>query len=127
MSKHKTKVITTYPHLKKPNQTYENLEVWINVDGRESFLKETYIKECDIFGIIPSGLDFADGKVIENIVAIFDQDSSLKYVISQEEVNGDRALFCRKRLVDKDGKGFQFDMYTEEDLISTIGLFNIYG
>ena len=58
---------------------------------------------------------------------IFEQHSSLKYVVSQEEVNGDRALFCRKKMVDKDGNGFSVNIYKEKDLMSIEGLFNIYG
>ena len=127
MSQYQTKVITTYSNLKKPNQTYDNLEVWINIDGRPSFLNEIYVKECDIFGIIPAGLDFANDKVIEFIVGVFEQHCSLKYIVSQEETNGDRALFCRKNLVDKEGRGFDVDIYKEKDLMSAKGLFNIYG
>ena len=127
MPKYQTKVITTYPNLKKPSQTYGNLEVWINIDGRPSFLNETYVKECDIFGIVPSGLDFARDETIELIVDIFEQHDNLKYIISQEEINGDRALFLRKNLVDKEGKGFEVDIYKEKDLVSIKGLFKIYG
>ena len=127
MSKHQTKVVATYGNLKKPSQTYDNLEIWINIDGRSSFLEEMYLKESDIFGMIPTGLDFANDKAIEFIVGVFEQRCSLKYIVSQEEVNGDRALFCRKKLVDKDGNGFKVDIYKEKDLMSVKGLFNIYG
>ena len=81
MSKHQTKVITTYANLKKPKL----------------------------------------------IVDIFEQRDSLKYIVSQEQINGDRALFLRKNLVDKDGNGFEVDIYKEKDLMSVKGLFNIYG
>ena len=127
MSKHQTKVVATYGNLQRPNQTYENLEIWINIDGRQSFLTEMYLKECDIFGIVPIGLDFASDQSIEHIVDIFEQDINLRYLISQEETNGNKALFCRKNLVDKDGSGFDFDASKETDLISIKGLFNIYG
>jgi|TARA_R110000824_G_scaffold55709_3_gene153307 hypothetical protein len=127
MSKYQIKVITTYGNLQRPNQTYENLEIWINIDGRQSFLTEMYLKECDIFGIVPIGLDFASDQSIEHIVDIFEQDINLRYLISQEETNGNKALFCRKNLVDKDGSGFDFDASKETDLISIKGLFNIYG
>lgn len=127
MSKHQTKVVTTYDNLKKPSQTYDNLEIWINIDGRPSFLKEMYRKESDIFGMIPAGLYFANDKAIEFIVDVFEQRRSLKYIVSQEEANGDRALFCRKKLVDKDGNGFEVDIYKEKDLISIKGLFKTYG
>ena len=125
MSKYQIKVITTYGNLQRPNQTYENLEIWINIDGRQSFLTEMYLKECDIFGIVPIGLDFASDQSIEHIVDIFEQDINLRYLISQEETNGNKALFCRKNLVDKDGSGFDFDASKETDLISIKGLFNI--
>tara|TARA_R110000737_G_scaffold310560_1_gene319201 strand:- start:1442 stop:1825 length:384 start_codon:yes stop_codon:yes gene_type:complete len=127
MSKHQAKVITTYGNLKRPTQTYENLEVWINIDGRQSFLTEMYLKVCDIFGIVPAGLDFASDQSIEQIVDIFEQNLSLKYIISQEETKGNKALFCKKNLVDKGGSGFDFDENKETDLISIKGLFNIYG
>ena len=127
MSKHQTKVIVTYCNLKQPDQTYKDLEVWINIDGRESFLKEIYAKECDIFGIIPAGLDFVNNKVIENIVSVFDEYDGLKYIISQEEVDGNMAFFCRKKLADKEGNGFDVNIDTEENLISTTGLFKTYG
>ena len=127
MSEHKTKVVTTYGNLKKPSQTYDNLEIWINIDGRPSFLKDMYRKESDIFGMIPAGLDFANDEVIEFIVHVFEQHDGLKYIVSQEETNGNRALFCRKKLVDKDGNGFDVDIYKEKDLMSVKGLFNIYG
>ena len=127
MSEYKTRVVATYGNLKKPNQTYDNLEIWINIDGRPSFLEDMYRKEADIFGMFPTGLDFANDRAIELIVDIFEQHSSLKYVVSQEEVNGDRALFCRKKMVDKDGNGFSVNIYKEKDLMSIEGLFNIYG
>jgi|10_taG_2_1085330.scaffolds.fasta_scaffold00383_20 hypothetical protein len=127
MPKRQAKVITTYGNLKNPTQTYENLEIWINIDGRESFLTEMYLKECDIFGIVPIGLDFASDQSIEQIVNVLEQNLSLKYIISEEETKGNRALFCKKKLVDKDGVGFHFDANKETDLISIKGLFNIYG
>jgi len=129
MPKHQTKVVAIYSlvlnNIKKPNQTYENLEVWINIDRRPSFFQEIYSKETDIFGIVNVGVEFADDKAVEIIVDLFDQHDSLKYIISKEEIRGNRAIFCKKKLVDKDGTGFEVDIYKEKDLISIEGLFKI--
>ena len=123
MSKHGPKVIAIFSKLEIPTQTYENLEVWINIDGRESFMIETYSKECDIFGVVPQGFDFANENTITTIVEIFKKYPDLKYVASQVNDNLERVLFCNKPLVDNDNTGFSVNFNEEKDLISVEGLF----
>mgnify|MGYP003115073977 CR=1 FL=1 len=123
MSKHGQKVIAIFSKLEIPTQTYENLEVWINIDGRESFMIEMYSKDCDIFGVIPQGFDFANENTITTIVEIFKKYPDLKYVASQVNDNLERVLFCNKPLVDNDNTGFSVNFNEEKDLISVEGLF----
>ena len=123
MSKHGPKVIAIFSKLEIPTQTYENLEVWINIDGRESFMIETYSKDCDIFGVIQQGFDFANENTITTIVEIFKKYPDLKYVASQVNDNLERVLFCNKPLVDNDNTGFSVNFNEEKDLISVEGLF----
>ena len=127
MSKHGPKVIAIFSKLEIPTQTYENLEVWINIDGRESFMIETYSKDCDIFGVIPQGFDFANENTIKTIVDIFKKYPDLKYIASQVNDSFQRVLFCNKPLVDNDNTGFSVNFNEEKDLISVEGLFTSNG
>jgi hypothetical protein len=127
MSEHDAKVIVVFSKLELPVQTYKNLETWINIDGRDTFMMETYSKQCDIFGFIPQSFDFANEKTIEIIVEIFKKNPTLKYIASQQNESLERVLFCKKSLVDEDNTGFSVDFKKEQDIISVKGLFTSDG
>ncbi len=78
MSIYEPKVIVASYEVERHYQTYENLEIWINVDQRKTFLKEVYDGECEIFGVLPKGIKFMNNESIKNIVSVFQQRQDLK-------------------------------------------------
>ena len=127
MSLHDPKVIVASYNVKRHFQTYKNLEIWINIDRRETFLKETYNKTCDIFGLLPKGIDFIDNSSIKNIVTLFQQYQNMNWIVSEEKYLSHASLFMRKYSVDPDNTGFSFRESKEEETMRVEGIFRIDG
>lgn len=127
MSIYDPKVIVASYEIKRHFQTYENLEIWINVDARESFLKEIYSNECEIFGLLPKGIQLMNNDSIKNIVNIFQQYQDMRWIVSKEKYLSQRAIFMRKDLVDANNRGFSFGTSQQEETITVEGLFKING
>ena len=127
MSVHDPKVIVASYNVKRHFQTYKNHEIWITIDGREDFLKETYNKTCDIFGLLHKGIDFIDDNSIKNIVTLFQQYKNMNWIVSEEKYLSRASLFMRKYSVDPDNTGFSSREIKEEKTMRVEGIFRIYG
>jgi len=125
MSIYDPKVIVASYEIERHYQTYDNLEIWINVDRRESFLKQIYYYECDIFGVLPKGIKFMNNESIKNIVSVFQQRQDLKWIVSKEEALSKKSMFMRKDLVDPNNVGFSFGLEQQEESVQVEGIFKI--
>ena len=92
-----TVVLTTDGY--RPTQTHERLATWINILGDPKFVSDIYTRpEYDVFGVLPSGLEFASEEALSRIVGLFNQERD-KIALIYANCG---AYFINKRIVPPD-------------------------
>ena len=96
-------VIHVSENLKKPKQAHEKLETWFNIYNDPLFSSEIYVKKnCDIFGFIPKGFDFANQNIIGDIVDLFNKDAD-QIAFIMPDINKETVpYFINKTIVPND-------------------------
>tara|TARA_R110002020_G_scaffold55309_2_gene153602 strand:+ start:24912 stop:25310 length:399 start_codon:yes stop_codon:yes gene_type:complete len=96
-------VILVSEEWRKPKQKHKRLKVWYNIYESPSYPSEIYSNEdCDIFGFIPRGFNFAHENVITNLVNLFNTNPTKIALVLPNIQEAETPYFINKRVIPND-------------------------